>query len=138
MDGLEARKYQQPSELVREASMSGISHGAIVRADVEGVHISPTNIGGTTIPKNVSRKSRLFFCHIRKIKVQEKLQAGDGGEISQRVLLDWRLCRILSRQPQLQPLILKDVLISTNGKTAIIFDERSSIERLPLPAGAVV
>jgi len=128
-----AKMYQQPEVLTERMEQAGVSHDAVVRADIIGAHTARASRTGTTggLKTRSVGPVHLHFCEMPEeegFKVREVLAEGDGDQVTDKVFICERLRQAIS---QLKPdtcLNIRNAHVSTNGQTRVFVDQDTRLE----------
>lgn len=128
-----AKMYQQPNRLAERMKEAGVTHDAVVRADIIGAHTARASLvtEGGRLATKAAGPVHLHFCGMPEgngFLVRDVLKDGDGGPVTENVFICERLRRAIG---QLQPwthLNIRNAIVSSNGQTRVFVDDKTRLE----------
>jgi len=111
----------QSEVLKSRMSKENITHGQTVRADISNVRVGePLARAGWFAAK----KAPVFFCNIGGLKIREELQAGDGAQLPDKVVVKGLTVGTTGY------FNVENALITSNGAITVTVDEKTRAIRL--------
>lgn len=106
------------AEFMREKQ---VTHGAVIRVDIQGVQVGKPFYDETTLMPASVDVQPVFFCNILNFDVKKVLQLGDGRALPKQVIVDGlrvRECGYVD---------ILNALVSSNGVIRITVDSESKV-----------
>jgi hypothetical protein len=112
----------QPEVLRYRLQEDNITHGQTVRGDITNVRVGESGTSSDVGAGKVNaRQAPVFFCNIGDVKVRKEINAGDGGELPERVLVK----DLVVEAPGFYD--IENAVITSNGAITVTADEETKV-----------